>query len=145
MNGDFQEEKRARLKFSTLLPNGKLFERPCLNEVFCAEENVSSTSMFRLRVDGEPKGKFKSSGMIVCTGTGSTGWTKFSQRISPAHFGLLKKAIGKPTNPDPELEEEELQLFSQKLSMKNVFPASEDKLFWMIRESYSADPSHFDW
>ena len=112
MGGDFIEEKRARLKFSTVLPNGKLFERPCLNEVFCAEENVSSTSMFRVRVVGEGKGKFKSSGLIVCTGTGSTGWAKSYKRISPAHFGLLKDAIGQIKKPDPQVEEIE----NQKLS-----------------------------
>lgn len=45
-----------------------------LNEVFAAEKDVSTTSMYRLEVDGKDMGKFKSSGVIIATGTGSTGW-----------------------------------------------------------------------
>ena len=46
----------------------------CLNEVFTAEKEVASTSMFRLTVDEKDMGKFKSSGLIISTGTGSSGW-----------------------------------------------------------------------
>lgn len=46
----------------------------CLNEVFAAEKDVSTTSMYRLEVDGKDMGKFKSSGIIIATGTGSSGW-----------------------------------------------------------------------
>jgi NAD kinase len=46
----------------------------CLNEVFAAEKDVSTTSMYRLEVDGKDMGKFKSSGVIIATGTGSSGW-----------------------------------------------------------------------
>jgi len=46
----------------------------CLNEVFAAEKDVSCTSMYRVNVDGRDMGKFKSSGIIVATGTGSSGW-----------------------------------------------------------------------
>lgn len=45
-----------------------------MNEVFAAEKDVASTSMYRLVVDDREIGKFKSSGIIVATGTGSTGW-----------------------------------------------------------------------
>jgi NAD kinase len=46
----------------------------CLNEVFAAEKDVASTSMYRLTVDDRDMGKFKSSGIIIATGTGSSGW-----------------------------------------------------------------------
>jgi NAD kinase len=46
----------------------------CLNEVFAAEKDVSTTSIYRLEVDGKDMGKFKSSGVIIATGTGSSGW-----------------------------------------------------------------------
>jgi NAD kinase len=45
-----------------------------LNEVFIAEKNVGSSSIYRLKADGQYVGKFKSSGFLICTGTGSTGW-----------------------------------------------------------------------
>lgn len=46
----------------------------CLNEIFAAEKDVSCTSMYRVTVDGRDMGKFKSSGIIIATGTGSSGW-----------------------------------------------------------------------
>lgn len=53
---------------------GVTTEKLCLNEVFAAEKDVSCTSMYKLIVDGIDMGKFKSSGIIISTGTGSSGW-----------------------------------------------------------------------
>jgi NAD kinase len=53
---------------------GVTTRRLCLNEVFAAEKDVSCTSMYKLIVDGRDMGKFKSSGIIISTGTGSSGW-----------------------------------------------------------------------
>ena len=53
---------------------GETLWKLCLNEVFAAEKDVSTTSMYRLEVDGKDMGKFKSSGVIIATGTGSSGW-----------------------------------------------------------------------
>jgi NAD kinase len=53
---------------------GTTVSKLCLNEVFAAEKDVSCTSMYKLVVDGKSMGKFKSSGILISTGTGSTGW-----------------------------------------------------------------------
>lgn len=45
-----------------------------LNEVMASEKDASQVSMYRLNVDDRDLGKFKSSGIIIATGTGSTGW-----------------------------------------------------------------------
>lgn len=45
-----------------------------LNEIFVAEKDVSSASRYCVMKDGHDLGVFKSSGLIVSTGTGSTGW-----------------------------------------------------------------------
>ena len=45
-----------------------------LNEIFVAEKDVSSASRYCIMKDGHDLGVFKSSGLIVSTGTGSTGW-----------------------------------------------------------------------
>lgn len=45
-----------------------------MNEVFVAEKDVAQTSIYKLVVDDKDMGKFKSSGLIISTGTGSSGW-----------------------------------------------------------------------
>ena len=45
-----------------------------LNEVMVAESDPAHVSNYRLAVDEKDIGKFKSSGIIIATGTGSTGW-----------------------------------------------------------------------
>lgn len=53
-----------------------------MNEVFAAEKDVSTTSMYKLQVDGKDMGKFKSSGIIISTGTGSSGWLYSCRQIT---------------------------------------------------------------
>jgi len=60
----------------------KPISKLCLNEVFVAEMDVGKTSIYRLQVDDEYLGKFKSSGIIISTGTGSSGWLYSARRIS---------------------------------------------------------------
>jgi NAD+ kinase len=115
-----------------------------LDELFAAETNVSSTSLFRIHVDGEFKGKFKSSGVIISSGSGSTGWAQSYRKISPKTFKLLKDTIG-IFKSDPKADAEENQKVSYELSKEYVFPTDEDKLYWTVRESYSADPESYDW
>lgn len=45
-----------------------------LNEVMTSEKDPSILSIYRLTVNGRDLGKFRSSGIIISTGTGSTGW-----------------------------------------------------------------------
>lgn len=45
-----------------------------LNEVMTSEQDASQLSNYKLNVDDRELGKFKSSGIIISTGTGSTGW-----------------------------------------------------------------------
>jgi NAD kinase len=53
-----------------------------LNEVFAAEKNVGHSSVYRIKVNDEYMGRFKSSGLIIVTGTGSTGWLQSAKRTS---------------------------------------------------------------
>jgi NAD+ kinase len=61
---------------------GEKIQKLILNEVFVAEEDVGKTSIYKLIVDNKDMGKFKSSGVIVSTGTGSSGWLFSARRIT---------------------------------------------------------------
>lgn len=69
-------EKRQRMLFERVRDSEDQEEQKilCLNEVFCAERDVSSASRYCVQKDGIDLGVFKSSGLIVSTGTGSSGW-----------------------------------------------------------------------
>jgi len=52
-----------------------------LNEVFMAEKNTANTSSYRIETDGVDIGKFISSGVLVSSGTGSSGWLYGAKRV----------------------------------------------------------------
>jgi len=81
--GKFTTFYRTRAMLSMENPITKEFKNKlCLNEIFAAEKDVAMTSTFRLAVDGKETGKFKSSGILISTGTGSTGWLYSAKQIS---------------------------------------------------------------
>jgi hypothetical protein len=53
-----------------------------LNEVFMGESDPSSTSYFEVSVNGSSRQKLKSSGMVVCTGSGSSAWAYNISRVT---------------------------------------------------------------
>ena len=74
---------RTRAVFEIDNPvQGTSLSKLSLNEVFAAEKDVSCTSMYKLLVDGKDMGKFKSSGIIISTGTGSSGWLYSARQIT---------------------------------------------------------------
>jgi len=48
-----------------------------------AEADPTSLSNFRLVIDGFDLGQFKSSGIIISTGSGSSGWLYSARYVSP--------------------------------------------------------------
>ena len=79
----------------------------CLNEVFAAEKDVSCTSMYRLFVDDRDMGKFKSSGIIIGTGTGSSGWLYSCRQITTPEVEMIKTIVSETGNSHyPSLKKE---------------------------------------
>ena len=81
-----------------------------MNEVLAAEMDPSQLSIYRLNIDGRDLGKFRSSGIIISTGTGSTGWLYAAKQISAQRVSHLKRMIGmKLQNDDsPDLVDYEI-------------------------------------
>ena len=84
-DGGVVYEKRSRLLFERQPTNkhNNLKRTFCLNETLCAERDVSSASRYKVKRDGKDIGLFKSSGLIISTGTGSTGWLYSVRQITP--------------------------------------------------------------
>ena len=91
----FEFYNRSRALFSIENPITMQYtNKLCLNEVFAAEKDVSSTSMYRLNVDEKDLGKFKSSGILISTGTGSSGWLYSARSISSHVIREIRNYLG---------------------------------------------------
>jgi NAD kinase len=83
----------------------------CLNEIFAAEKDVSCTSMYKLVVDGMDMGKFKSSGIIISTGTGSSGWLYSARQITAHDVSIIQNILGvEAGNNSEHVRYQELQI-----------------------------------
>jgi len=98
---NFEYFMRQRLLFEMdNAVTGTTHKQYSLNEIFVAEENVSQTSIFRLKVDDEFAGKFKSSGLIIATGTGSTGWLYSAKRFTELDVTRALSNLGAHSEPE---------------------------------------------
>lgn len=93
INFEYFYRTRALFKMENLI-TGEQVVKVSLNEVFAAEKDVSTTSMYRLEVDGKDMGRFKSSGVIIATGTGSTGWLYSARQVTYHDIEMVQKIIG---------------------------------------------------
>ena len=64
--------------------------RHVLNEAMLAEKDPSTLSIYRMSVDGQNLGKFRSSGIICASGTGSTAWLYSAKRITAKSVNQVK-------------------------------------------------------
>ena len=108
----------------------KRFSELALNEIFVAEKDVCKTSQFKLTADGKYLGKFKSSGAIISTGTGSTGWLYSAKRMSPIDIMRVLNKLGAHDEP-----EEVHQYMAQALTDKTMFRPSYNKMYYFVRET----------
>ena len=73
---------------------GESINKLILNELFAAEKDVSTTSMYNLEVDGRNMGRFKSSGVIIATGTGSSGWLYSARQVTYNDIQIVQGVLG---------------------------------------------------
>lgn len=88
VNFDYFYRTRGLFSFESAATEESI-SKLCLNEVFAAEKDVSTTSMYRLEVDGKDMGKFKSSGIIIATGTGSSGWLYSARQVTYQDISIV--------------------------------------------------------
>lgn len=67
--------------------------RFALNEVFLAESDPSRPTLLDLGVDQNQRETQRSSGIIVCTGTGSSAWYSSASHIHREQVGLLNMFV----------------------------------------------------
>ncbi|KAL3216350.1 hypothetical protein MRX96_033147 [Rhipicephalus microplus] len=106
-----------------------------LNEVFVGESLSSRVSYYELSVDGSPRTKLKSSGLTICSGTGSTSWSFNINKVTPQCIQRIldivtaETGVDLPTR-DPKLIERVTTNFNNSL----IFDPSKCLMAYTIRD-----------
>ncbi|XP_030048902.1 NAD kinase 2, mitochondrial isoform X3 [Microcaecilia unicolor] len=123
-----QEHKSAEVLGPYLLP------LRALNEVFIGESLSSRASYYEISVDDGPWEKQKSSGLNVCTGTGSKAWSyninKMAFQAVDEVLKIAKKQEYLNVSLDRKLIEEVTRAYNDSL----LYSPEEPKMMFSIRE-----------
>lgn len=126
---NFEFKYRQRLLFEIKTQEKETKQMMGLNEVFVAEKNVGASSHYRISVDGDYIGKFKSSGLIISSGTGSTGWLHSAKRFTEHDVMHALERMGASGEPA-----EVIKATSDELSLTTCFEPDREELYYLVRE-----------
>ncbi|XP_038075892.1 NAD kinase 2, mitochondrial-like [Patiria miniata] len=105
-----------------------------LNEVFIGESLSSTVSYYEISVDGSPMVKQKSSGITICTGTGSTSWSFNINKLSHQGVSELLNIINEESDVDIPITQDLLERIASKFNSSLLFDASVPTLAYTVRD-----------
>ncbi|GFE55641.1 DNA-directed RNA polymerase III RPC8 [Babesia ovis] len=118
---------------SGILPYG------AVNDVIIADESFGRTFYGLVQVDSSSIMRFKSSGVLISTGTGSTAWAYNMCKMSMNHgMRLLESLLTHPSFPREAAGKVDAQMMREVVEAHNaklVFGASQNTLKCIIREA----------
>jgi len=128
ISGDYSEKGRSRMKVRIFQEAGTT-ESLSLNEVFTAEADVGHTSTFALRVDNQVYEQFKSSGIIISTGTGSTGWLYSAKSLDFTDISKVAQILGIKDIPDAKKQE-----IRREVNSHIPFPVDSNQVYYYVKD-----------
>ncbi|KAM6364170.1 NAD kinase 2, mitochondrial isoform 2-T2 [Pluvialis apricaria] len=105
-----------------------------LNEVFIGESLSSRASYYEISVDDGPWEKQKSSGLNVCTGTGSKAWSYNINKVAHQAVEEILKIAKKHGSLNMPLNMELVQKVTNDYNESLLYSPEEPKMFFSIRE-----------
>jgi len=142
--------ERGRRSFQTV--DGKVVHKirqlkeRALNEVFVGETLSARVSYYELSVDNNKMIKMKSSGLTVCTGTGSTSWyyniNKMTEQQVQAIIAIINK-VTKSTKVKPD-DTELIGDITRQFNEALIFAPTEPIMAYSIRDpvDYASAMAH---
>lgn len=119
-------------------PTVKELKERVLNEIFVGEQLSARVSRYELSVDNNKPLKYKSSGLTVCTGTGSTAWYFNSNKMTPQQVKTVLEVTNTKINTnDKNLVDDIMQQCNEKL----LFHPTEPIMAYSIRDNIGYAPS----
>uniref|UniRef100_A0A8C5LKI7 NAD kinase 2, mitochondrial n=1 Tax=Leptobrachium leishanense TaxID=445787 RepID=A0A8C5LKI7_9ANUR len=123
---NLQEQMSAAASGPHLLPVR------ALNEVFIGESLSSRASYYEISVDDGPWEKQKSSGLNVCTGTGSKAWSYNINKIAPQSVEEVL-SIAKSYRPF-HLDSDLIERVTKEYNDSLVYSPEEPRMLFSVRE-----------
>ncbi|CAD6241600.1 GSCOCG00009300001-RA-CDS [Cotesia congregata] len=102
-----------------------------LNEVFIGEALSAKTSLLEIRMDDEENyHKFKSSGICISTGTGSSSWYKAINSLTPQ---IVKEVLNVATLNN-KYTDKEIEKISNDYNNRLQFKSDDTRISYAIRD-----------
>lgn len=105
-----------------------------LNEIFIGESLSSRASYYEISVDDGPWEKQKSSGLSICTGTGSKAWSYNINKLAEQAVEEVLKIGKSQAGLDIPLNREFIEKVTDKYNESLVFSPDDSRLFYSVRE-----------
>lgn len=116
------------------------FSKPCLlpvrslNEIFIGESLSSRASYYEISVDDGPWEKQKSSGLSICTGTGSKAWSYNINKLAEQAVEEVLKIGKSQTGLDIPLNRDFIEKVTDEYNESLVFSPDDRRLLYSVRE-----------
>ncbi|XP_038826578.1 NAD kinase 2, mitochondrial isoform X7 [Salvelinus fontinalis] len=105
-----------------------------LNEIFIGESLSSRASYYEISVDDGPWEKQKSSGLSICTGTGSKAWSYNINKLVEQAVGEVLRIGKAQMGLDIPLSQELVEKVTDEYNKSLVFGPEEGRMIFSIRE-----------
>ncbi|KAG8456708.1 hypothetical protein GDO86_002478 [Hymenochirus boettgeri] len=122
------EQKPTSVSWPHLLPVR------ALNEVFIGESLSSRASYYEISIDDGPWEKQKSSGLNVCTGTGSKAWSYNINKMARQSVEEILSIVRSQKSLNLPIDEDLIQLVTDKYNDSLVYNPEEPKMLFSVRE-----------
>lgn len=134
-----QHSKAHRISMNSSHKSGEtsgphLLPVRALNEVFIGESLSSRASYYEISVDDGPWEKQKSSGVNVCTGTGSKAWSCNINKLASQAVEDVLKIGNKLAGLNLTLDKEQIEKVTEEYNESLVFNPEEPKMLFSVRE-----------
>ncbi|CAI5746738.1 unnamed protein product [Peronospora destructor] len=130
LDGDFKWRLRQRIRVGMVNQDGYWFELPryALNEVFIAEGDASRPSHYNIGIDQHQRESHRSSGILMCTGTGSSAWYSSACQIYREQVANVLNAMNHTHTNETVTE------LTESINKQNVFPEDSRDMGYVVRE-----------
>ncbi|XP_068429592.1 NAD kinase 2, mitochondrial [Clinocottus analis] len=105
-----------------------------LNEIFIGESLSSRASYYEISVDDGPWEKQKSSGLSICTGTGSKAWSYNINKLTEQAVEEVLQIGKSQTGLDVPLNRDMIEKVTDEYNASLVFRPDDTRLLYSIRE-----------